>query len=137
MRVGPCIYLVCTYLGDSISGTCKKFEDLGFWGEWSVGTARANNSATGTCGEPNPVEIPYSISWKTLKIQYQIIMLIIHHHNICIHFILLCWRFMHYIKEVNCTSKWCCLSCKIVYSTSLVVLVLLTVQYLLVSVRTH
>jgi len=55
-----------TYLGDSISGTCRKLLLLGFWGLWRVGTGRANNSATGTCGDPNPVDIPYNISWNTL-----------------------------------------------------------------------
>jgi len=54
------------YLGDSTSGTWRKF-DLALWGEWSDGTARARSSATGTCGDPNPVEIPYNISWKTLR----------------------------------------------------------------------
>jgi len=58
-----------SYLGDSISGTCRKLLLFGFWGECNVGTARANSSATGTCGDPKPVCIPYSISWKTLKIK--------------------------------------------------------------------
>jgi hypothetical protein len=56
-----------TYLGDSMSGTCRKLLLLGFWGLWRVGTARASNSATGTCGDPNPVDMPYSISWNTLQ----------------------------------------------------------------------
>ena len=60
-------YFSVTYLGVSMSGTCKKLLLLGFWGEWRVGTARAKSSATGTCGEPNPVEIPYRSSWNTLQ----------------------------------------------------------------------
>lgn len=53
--------------GDSISGTWRKFELLGRWlcdcGDMSDGAGRASSSATGTCGEPNPVWIPYNISW--------------------------------------------------------------------------
>lgn len=32
-----------------------------------MGAGRANSSATGTCGDPNPVCMPYNISWKTLE----------------------------------------------------------------------
>lgn len=53
--------------GDSMSGTWRKFELFGRWlllcGDISVGAGRASNSATGTCGEPKPVWMPYSISY--------------------------------------------------------------------------
>lgn len=59
---------IFSYLGDSISGTCRKLLlfCLGV-GESSVGAGRESSSATGTCGEPNPVWMPYSISWNTLE----------------------------------------------------------------------
>lgn len=54
--------------GASISGTCRKLELFvrwpGTWGEISFGAGRASNSATGTCGDPNPDWMPYSISYK-------------------------------------------------------------------------
>lgn len=60
----------CTHLGDSISGTWRKL--LLFWragvGESSVGAGRDSSSATGTWGDPNPVWMPYSISWNTLEV---------------------------------------------------------------------
>ena len=43
--------LINHYLGDSISGTCKKLELFLTWdrdGEWRVGAGRARSSATGT-----------------------------------------------------------------------------------------
>lgn len=51
-------------LGDSMSGTCRKFELFGLWfcGDSRVGAGLAKSSATGTCGDPNPVCIPYNIS---------------------------------------------------------------------------
>ena len=54
------------YLGPSISGTCRKLLLLGLGAVGGDGAALANISATGTCGDPKPVEIPYNISWKTL-----------------------------------------------------------------------
>lgn len=57
------IGLLGTLLGrvDSISGTCKKLL-LVFgrfcWGLNNVGTGLANNSATGTWGDPKPVWMP-------------------------------------------------------------------------------
>lgn len=55
--------------GDSMSGTCRKLELFSRWlpplcGDMSVGAGRANSSATGTCGDPNPVWMPYSISYR-------------------------------------------------------------------------
>jgi hypothetical protein len=54
------------YLGDSMSGTCRKLLLLGLCSLCNEGTARAKISATGTWGDPNPLEMPYKISWNTL-----------------------------------------------------------------------
>ena len=56
-----------THLGPSISGTCRKLLLFGFGAVGGEGAALANISATGTWGDPKPVEMPYNISWKTLK----------------------------------------------------------------------
>lgn len=68
--------------GDSRSGTCRKFELLPLppplVGDNSVGAGRASISATGTCGDPNPDWMPYSISFNhsleidTFNILFQI-----------------------------------------------------------------
>lgn len=53
--------------GDSISGTWRKFELFVRWlcdcGDINEGAGRESSSATGTCGEPNPVCMPYNISY--------------------------------------------------------------------------
>lgn len=58
-----------TNLGVSISGTWRKLLLFGFCGLGRLGTARASSSATGTWGEPKPVDMPYSISWNTLEMK--------------------------------------------------------------------
>lgn len=52
-----------------MSGTCRKLLVLGLaaCGDNNAGTGRAKSSATGTCGDPKPAWMPYSISWNTLK----------------------------------------------------------------------